>query len=286
MAKVVLYHAECNDGIMAAAIVSYFEKDPTIIYHPVQYRAPLPELPAGLDLILVDFCHDDMGAMLQLIDNCATMVIIDHHNGSMPLIKALIAADVLNKKLTVHFDELESGASLTWKVYSPNPMPKCVQLVRNHDLHHRKTIEDDFFFYGVLTETQSVSFWHSLITDDSKVMALIVAGRFIYNFVLNTVLPQARTKLGYTAIGGFSIPVVNVNRVLQSLVLEELCRVSMVAMAYEDLGNGKRKWSVRSLEATNGAAQRIAQEFGGNGHENAAGFVTDVTWMPPLVENM
>ncbi|MNV28909.1 hypothetical protein D3C71_1201160 [compost metagenome] len=117
-------------------------------------------------------------------------------------------------------------------------------------------------------------------------MSLIVAGRNIYNFVLNTVLPQARTKLSYTAIGGFSIPVVNVNRVLQSLVLEELCRVSMVAMAYEDLGDGKRKWSVRSLVETNGAAQRIAQEFGGNGHLNAAGFVTDVTWMPPLVENM
>ncbi|MNY60676.1 hypothetical protein D3C86_1972590 [compost metagenome] len=60
----------------------------------------------------------------------------------------------------------------------------------------------------------------------------------------------------------------------------------MVAMAYEDLGDGKRKWSVRSLVETNGAAQRIAQEFGGNGHLNAAGFVTDVTWMPPLVENM
>jgi oligoribonuclease NrnB/cAMP/cGMP phosphodiesterase (DHH superfamily) len=286
MATVVLYHAECNDGIMAAAVVSYFEKDPTITYYPVQYRQPMPVLPPGLDIILVDFCHDNLGAMLLLLESCKSMRIIDHHDGSIASIKALQQADEIRNKLTVFFDEQESGASLTWKSYSPNPMPKVVQLARNHDLHVGKTIEDDYFFYGVLTENQNVSFWHSLLTDTEKVAALIVAGRNIYNFVLNTVLPQARLKLGYTAVSGFTIPVVNVNRVLQSLVLEELCKVSMVAMAYEDLGNGKRKWSVRSLAETHGAAQRIAKEFGGNGHLNAAGFVTDVTWMPPLLENM
>lgn len=286
MAKAVLYHAECNDGIMAAAVISYFERDPTITYYPVMYKMPMPDIPPGTDIIFADFCHDNLGAMLELLDSCASMVIYDHHNGAVSVLKALMEADAINRKLTVNFDEQESGASITWKSYTPLPLPKVVQCVKNHDLHAHKTIEDDYFFYGVLTECQTITFWTSLITDDDMVLKLILSGRNVYHFILNTVLPQARTKLSYTVVGGFSIPVVNVNRVLQSLVLEELCRVSMVAIAYEDLGDGKRKWSVRSLVSTNGAAQRIAQEFGGNGHPNAAGFVSDVTWMPPLVENM
>lgn len=286
MAKVVLYHAECNDGIMAAAIVSYFEKDPTITYFPVMYSAPLPEIAPGVDVIFVDFCHNNLGVMLDLLERCNSMVIYDHHDGSVPVLKALMESDKLKHKLTVCYDEHESGASVTWKQYSPLPMPKAVACVRNHDLHKYKTIEDDFFFYGVLTEAQSISFWTSLILDEEAVNALIVAGRNIYNFVLNSVLPQARTKLMYASIEGFVVPVVNVNRILQSLVLEELCKVSMVAIAYEDLGNGKRKWSVRSMQSTGGAAQRIARKFNGNGHENAAGFYTDATFMLPLVENM
>ena len=286
MAKAVLYHAECNDGTCAASVISYFERDPTITYHPVMYKMPMPDIQPGTDIIFADFCHDNLGSMLAMLDSCASMTIYDHHVGSTSILKALIEADKIHGKLRVYYEERESGASICWKTYSPLPMPKVVECVRNHDLHADKTIEDDYFFYGVLTECQTITFWTSLITDEDKVLRLILAGRDVYQFIMNTVLPQARTKLSYTAIGGFIIPVVNVNRVLQSLVLEELSRVSSVAIAYEDLGNGKRKWSVRSLVSTNGAAQRIAQEFGGNGHLNAAGFVTDVTWMPPLVENM
>lgn len=286
MAKVVLYHAECNDGIMAAAIVSYFERDPTITFFPVMYSAPLPEIAPGTDVILVDFCHNNLGVMLDLLERCGSMLIIDHHDGSVELLKALMAVDNLKHKLTVVYDGNESGASLTWKQYSPLQMPKVVECVRNHDLHVNKTIEDDYFFYGVLTECQNISFWTSLISDEERVLSLIVAGRNVYNFISNTVLPQARTKLMYAPIEGYVVPVVNVNRVLQSLVLEELCKVSMVAIAYEDLGNGKRKWSVRSMPETINAAQRIARKFGGNGHENAAGFYTDASFMLPLVENM
>lgn len=286
MAKVVLYHAECNDGIMAAAVIAHFEKDPTITYHPVRYSTPMPDLPQGSDIIFADFCHNQLGLMLGLLDQCNTMRIIDHHDGAIANLKALQVADKLTNKLTVNFDEHESGASLAWRTYSSADLPKAVKLVRNHDLHVNKTIEDDYFFYGALTEIQTIAFWHSLLEDDDKVNALIFSGRNVYNFIHNTVLPQARLKLMYTAWQGYSIPVVNVNRVLQSLILDELCKLPMIAMAYEDLGNGKRKWSVRSLPQTQGAAQRLAIEYGGSGHPNAAGFITDATWLPPLVENM
>lgn len=282
MAKVVLYHAECNDGIMAAAVVSYFEKDPTITYHPVYYKRPLPELPPNSDVIMVDFCHGDVGVMLELLDASNSLLVIDHHVDAIPILDELLKLN--SHKLQVVFESEESGASAAWHHYTDRPMPLVVQRVRGHDLHKSKIIDDDYFFYGVMTHPQTIAYWESLILDDVEVMNLIGAGRHIHNFVMHTVIPQLRTKVRYTSHSGYIIPIINCNRVLQALVLDQLIAIDMVAFAYEDIGGGKRKWSVRSSAASNGAAKKIANALGGGGHENAAGFVTDDTFMFPILD--
>lgn len=281
MPKVVLYHAECNDGIMAAAIVSYFERDPTITYHPVNYKVPLPEIPVGAEVIMVDFCHDDLGMMLTVLDNCQHLTVIDHHAKAVPILEALLQAN--EDKITVSYHSHESGASATWKHYTQNPMPKVVELVRNHDLHIHKTIEDDYFFYGVMTKEQTIAYWTSLILDQKEVNNLILAGRSVHAFISSTAIPQITSKARFASLQGYVVPVVNCNRVLQSLVLDSMLPIHMVAIAYEDWGDGKRKWSVRSAPQTNGAAQRIAEEFFGSGHENAAGFLSDVDFQLPYI---
>ena len=283
MAKVVLYHADCNDGLMAAAVISYFEKDPTITYLPVYYKMPLPDFPTNCDVILADFCHNELGTMLELLDKCRTLTVIDHHVDALPILNELSKLE--SSKLHIVFESDESGASTAWHHYSERPLPKVVKLVKNHDLHVRKTIEDDYFHYGVLTQNQTITFWTSLIEDETQVLGLISAGRHIYNFIQNTVIPQVSTKTRYASVCGFTVPVVNVNRILQGLVLESMCNVSTVAIAYEDLADGKRKWSVRSSEKTApGAAKRIANKFGGGGHHNAAGFLTDTSFMLPFLD--
>lgn len=282
MAKVVLYHAECNDGVMAAAIVSYFEKDPTIIYHPVHYNRPLPDIPKDSDVIVADFCHGDVGAMFALLENSKSLLVIDHHADAIPVLDELLKVD--SPKLQVVFDSENSGAGCTWRHYTARQAPLVVQRVRGHDLYKNKVIDDDYFFYGVMTNPQTISYWASLIENDAEVTNLVAAGRHIYNFVMNSVLPQMRTKVRYTSHAGYIIPIVNCNRVIQPLVLDKLIEIDSVALAYEDIGGGKRKWSVRSSQFCNGAAKRIANSFHGGGHQNAAGFVTEDTFMFPILD--
>ena len=281
MSKSVLYHAECNDGIMAAAVVSHFERDPNITFQPVYYKNPLPELD-GQDIIMVDFCHDDLAAMMHLIESARSVTIIDHHIGALPVLTALQGMEAPN--LTIKYAANDSGASATWKHYTDRTLPKVIELVRGHDLHINKSLQDDYFFYGVLTEVQTVAFWESLIEDITRVNQLVVAGKNVYDFIVNSVVPQTRLKVRHTQVEGYVIPVVNVSRLLQGIVLEELSKVAGVAMAYEDLP-GKRKWSVRSTNTAHGAAIRIAKLYGGSGHENAAGFHTDHSFMFPMIDS-
>lgn len=281
MSKTVLYHAECNDGIMAAAVVSHFERDPAMNFRPVYYKSPLPELP-NEEVIMVDFCHDDLGAMVRLIDQCASLTVIDHHIGSLPTIKAL--GQLESPKVKLHYSGEDSGASATWKRYTNRPIPKVVELVRNHDLHRNKTIQDDYFFYGVLTQTQTIAFWETLIEDETLVNQLIMDGKNVYDFILNSVVPQTRMKVRHAQIEGYVVPIVNISRLLQGIVLEELSKIGGVALAYEDLP-GKRKWSVRSTDEAHGAALRIAKLYGGSGHANAGGFHSEHTFMFPMIDS-
>lgn len=293
MGKVVLYHAECNDGIMAAAIVAHFEKDPSIVYHPVKYGSTLPNIPPDTELMIVDFCFD-LGTMLNLLENTKSLSVIDHHESARKTLAALEASREANDNLRIVFAEDDCGASAVWKMYSEltqetNPaatlrMPKAIRHVRNHDLH-KKTIEDDYFFYGVMTHDQTISFWQSLIEDDTT-DAIIVKGTSIYNFIKYTFIPQQRTKVFYTKVPdhGYIIPVVNVNRVLRPLILEELVKTNLVAISYEDSLGNRREWSIRSCDKeANGAALKIAHHFGGGGHSNSAGFVTDTSFQLPVI---
>lgn len=284
MGKVVLYHAECNDGIMAAAIVAHFEKDPSIIYHPVKYGSTLPAIQSDTELMIVDFCFD-LGTMLQLLENTKSLTVIDHHDSARKTLTALEAARSPDDDLTVIFAENDCGASATWKFYAGSQrMPKAIRHVRNHDLH-QKTVEDDYFFYGVLTHDQTIAFWQSLIDNDAT-DAIVVKGNSIYNFITNTFIPQQRTKMFYTKVPdhGYIIPVVNVNRILRPLILEELVKTNLVAISYEDSLGTRREWSIRSCnKEANGAALKIAQHFNGGGHPNSAGFVTDTSFQLPVI---
>lgn len=279
MSKTVLYHAECNDGIMSAAVVSHFEKDPTIVYRPVHYNQPLPDL-TGHDVFMVDFCHNDLGEMLKLAESVNSLVVIDHHDDKADIMESL--RKLFYPHVKIVFDVEECGCSATWSYYSDLPLPKSVACVKGFDLHVNKTIQDEYFNLGVLTQGQSIGFWESLLVDEARVNELIIAGRSIHLFMTNTIVPAARLKIRQVRFEGYVIPVVNATRYLQPIILEELARVSGVAMAYEDMTE-KRKWSIRSSELAEGAAQRLAKIMGGGGHKNAGGFFTGHDYMFPLI---
>lgn len=278
MSKVVLYHANCNDGILSAAIVSLFEKDPTVVYHPVTVNGNIPKIPKDAEVILADISFSDITKMYSLLERSKHLTVVEHRADTLVVLNELAKLDPPN--LEIIFDSDDTGCGLMWKWYTSNPMPKVVSMVRNYDLHNHKTHEDECFHYGAMTEPSSVSFWESLLEDERKVYSLIGAGRHICKFLTNTVLAQIRTRVAYTSIMGMAIPIVNVSRTIQDAVVAELISVSSVVIAYEDLGNGKRKWSVRSSPLTaHGYANKIAKTYGGGGSPNASGFITDDTFM-------
>ena len=77
-------------------------------------------------------------------------------------------------------------------------------------------------------------------------------------------------------VGGYLVPTVNAV-MFQSEIgnrLNELYPDSPFAALYFDLADGNRKWSLRSRGEFNVA--ELAENFGGGGHKNAAGFIEEL----------
>jgi nanoRNase/pAp phosphatase (c-di-AMP/oligoRNAs hydrolase) len=68
------------------------------------------------------------------------------------------------------------------------------------------------------------------------------------------------------------VPVVNCPGVIASDLLGELAEGNPFAAGYQDIGT-RRNWSLRSTDAGEDVS-KIAEQLGGGGHRNAAGFST------------
>ena len=256
MKTYVLYHGHCADGF-GGAYAAWKRLRDGAEYVPVQYGNPMPSLPDGARVYIIDFSYR-RPEMLALKERCPDLTVLDHHKTAQAELDGLEFAI---------FDMDKSGAMLAWEHFHPGrPAPALIRYVQDRDLWRWALPASREVSAALWSYPQDFWVWERL-----SVAKLAKEGAAILRYMqqqTEMICSQAREQ----EIGGYRVPVVNATS-LWSEVGEELIRrypEAPFAAAYYETATGLRKWSLRSRGEFD--VSEVARQFGGGGHRNAAGF--------------
>jgi hypothetical protein len=265
---VVLYHMDCADGFGAAYAAWTVLKDGAR-YIPVQYGRPMPAIPDGSTVYILDFSYPraDLEA---LAARCPDIRVLDHHRTAKEALAGLPFAT---------FDMEKSGAVLAWEFFHPGEMtPRILEYVQDRDLWRWRLPRSREFSASLSVEPRDFRAWdrleYSLRSDVSREF-FFYRGEAILAYQ-DTLVSGLCGKATLRDVGGHRVPVVN-SPLFQSEIGEELCRRNPdapFAASFFVRDDGQAVVSLRSRDGFDVAA--IAKARGGGGHAAAAGYECSV----------
>lgn len=273
---VVLYHAHCADGF-GAALVAWMVFGETATYEAVSCQAPLPEIPDGARVFIVDFSYP-RAVLEQLAERCFVQVL-DHHKTAEEELRGLAIA---------RFEEEKSGAVMAWEFFrdfAPDvifgAVPKLLLYIQDRDLWRWELEASREVNAGLWARPRTFSEWAQLVGYGAAGIAHLASeGRVVLRVneaMIASLVPRARWVRWLAPGMDYFVPVIN-TPVLQSEVCHALLETHREApwcAAYFDQDGGdpgsiERVWSLRSRGEVDVSA--IAKQHGGGGHHNAAGY--------------
>jgi uncharacterized protein len=251
----VWYHANCADGF-GAAWSAWKVLGDQANYHPVRHGDPMPEIGESSRLAIVDFAYP-RDQLLEIAEKVEAIVVLDHHRS---------AAKDLEDLPFARFDMSKSGARMAWEYWHPNnELPELLAYVEDRDLWNWLLPESREVTLAITQTIFSFDSWENF-----RVEQLKGEGRILLGYQLSLVA-RAMSKLHWTNLAGYDIPVVN-SLLFQSEIGDELCKkfpeAPFAAVYYQK--DGLEAWSLRSIGEFD--VSTVAAKFGGGGHRNAAGF--------------
>ena len=122
---VILYHADCPDGI-GSAFAAWKKFGDSASYVPVEHNVPYPEGLEGKEVYISDFSYPD-GKLLEIEKKAKRLVVLDHHLG---------AKEWVEQVQEYVFDEKRSGAGITWDYFHPDKKrPELINYIEDGDLY-------------------------------------------------------------------------------------------------------------------------------------------------------
>jgi oligoribonuclease NrnB/cAMP/cGMP phosphodiesterase (DHH superfamily) len=263
MTTAVLYHDDADGFGAAYACWQGLDKRADILFLPVQYGQPVPNLPDSISsLYIVDFSYDRAtceSLALRFDEN--HLAIIDHHKTAEAELAGLSYAE---------FNMGYSGAVLAWHHFFPvDPVPSLLQYVQDRDLWQWKLPNSREVNAYIATLPKDFEEWHMFSLDTA-----LSAGAAIIAFQ-DKQISGAQRDVRMEGIAGYIVPMLNCTANV-SEVGNELCKAypnAAFSASYCDRADGKRSYSLRSIG--NFDVSEIAKKYGGGGHRNAAGFTVD-----------
>jgi oligoribonuclease NrnB/cAMP/cGMP phosphodiesterase (DHH superfamily) len=263
----VLFHGNCYDGFTAAWIArNAGVPEQNLI--PCHYGGKsFPDVPSEAKVLMVDFSYDR--PILQVMkDSIDDLIVLDHHRTAEAQLHGLDWA---------YFDMEESGASLAWKFFHPDQaVPRFVDYIREHDLWRFELPNSAQIRAYIRSYEMDFEAWDRLNT--TIVMDTVVAVREGYAIergqaaAVSAMVEQAVM----IKVGGHTVPVVNATIYFSEVAtrLLKLHPEAQFAAYYMDRADGMRQWGMRSNPDFD--CSKVAKRYGGGGHQQAAGFTTEV----------
>ena len=259
---VVIYHGNCFDGFTAAWAARIHS--PNAVFIAAQYGDKPPDVFAKRVLIC-DFSYP-RAQLMRLKADASELLVLDHHKTA--------AEDLAGLDFAV-FDMSRSGAGITWDTLHPDkPRPALIHHVEDRDLW-RFELEGTAAFHAAMT---SIPFdfgaWGDLAGRDP--WWVIEEGRGILQFTKLVAKKFAdRATIGILhgktphRVWRVNVPVEFVSETAEALKERE---PYLLILGWSwDGERGNYYCSLRSRD-DGPDVSAIAREFGGGGHEHAAGF--------------
>lgn len=251
---VVLYHANCPDGFASAFTAWLFHGD-TARYIPVQHGQNPPQL-EGEDILIVDFSYK-RETLEELRRKNKSIQVLDHHE---------TAKEHLSDLSYCLFDDKHSGCVMTWEHLFPGEViPWFLEYVEDRDLWKWDLPESSTLNAAIGSYPLTFHDWHELFHQPKD--HLLVEGRGILRYQ-QKIVKQSAEKARMIYFHGYEIPFLNCTQLI-SETLNILAQDNIFAMSYLDTEHN-RAYSLRSIGDF--SVRKIAEEYGGGGHRNAAGF--------------
>lgn len=276
----ILYHADCLDGMASAWIARDTLGVNNIALMACTYNDPVPDLTGYDNLYILDFSWPPAMLLPAIID-LKYVVMLDHHKTAIEEWHG----QELPEGMTFKWALDQSGIGLAWDFFNEDRrLPPLLELLQHRDLWHKDVdgcmeVGAAVYSMGVVQKGDFAAFSALMFfTKDSPkyISSLVEQGEAILrnNAQLITSINKRCGKDIYLndKIGRF----VNINYELASQCGDQLCETYDFVVMYEDLLElNRRKFSLRSRKG-NLDVSDLAATYGGGGHENAAGFYTDI----------
>lgn len=285
-----IYHGNCADGFTAAWVVRKFflERHVAVEFYPGVYQNAPPDV-TGRDVILVDFSYQ-ASILKEMATKARSILVLDHHQtAAADLVQVKPAGstweqhelntyqdiiEVFPATIYALFDMNRSGAGIAWDYFFPGTArPPIVSHVEDRDLWrfalpHTREIQAAIFSYAY-----DFAVWDMLADTFAGIGAtpLRFEGEAIERKHHKDIAELTTVVTRKMVIGGHVVPVANLPYTLTSDAGHLLCGDTYpFAGCYWDTPEGR----VFSLRSRNGGADvsAIAKQYGGGGHQHAAGF--------------
>lgn len=278
----VYYHKNCFDGICSAWVAHrYFGSKAK--YIPINYGEQhhinnfiqdcYENANINDEIYFIDFSIK-REVLDMLYNKVVKLVVLDHHKTAEVELKDAPYAI---------FDMNESGASLAWKYFFPkDPMPNLVKYIKDRDLWKFIEVSSREVNAYIQSFEMTIENQEKLYKELFDIDLAENAGQALLRYQNKLVNDMCKNTITRN-IGGYHVPVTNAS-VLFSEVGNALClhdenlsNRGLFSAYYFDRADGKRQWGLRSIGDFD--VSLIAKKYGGGGHKNAAGFITDLNWL-------
>jgi len=262
----VLYHANCLDGYASAWSAWKFFGN-MAHYQPVRHRMPVPKIPKGATIYLLDFCYP-MEQMLMVASNAHQVIVLDHHASTYADYIAHRNQADLPVNLAFYFEQTQSGCVMAWNYFFPDSaMPVLLAHIQDRDLWLHQlsgTAEITHALYSLLPIPFS-DFEQIEFTELYRKGSILHKQHQLHVKRLLT----SHHKIVLNGVIGLAA---NAPMRFSSELGEALAKISGTYGLVYRFHEKRRLYecSLRSIGEFDVSA--LAVHFGGGGHRNAAGF--------------
>jgi len=276
---VVLYHADCMDGYAAAwAMWKVFANNAR--YKAVRHHTSFPELPEGVDIYIVDFCYP-IEVLVSAAQQAKKIVVLDHHISAQKDVEEYKKHSKLPANLEINFDQSHSGCMIVWRYFQGETEPPALLLhIEDHDLWRHQLAKTEAICKALYLRLpiHFAGFEKLKLATLQREGALLVKQQQlnVSRLVKASHAVKINQKQGLAA---------NAPPMFSSDLGHALAKKSgSYGLVY--YYHGKRQCYECGLRSIGDFdVSELAQEFGGGGHKNAAGFRVDqATFLDFMVE--
>ncbi len=278
-----IYHGNCADGFGAAWAVHQRCKRSgiSVEFHAGVYQDPPPEV-TDHHVLIVDFSYK-RPVLEQMAEQARSVVILDHHKSAAEDLAGfrepapfeewnddglpLVADD--KEPIAALFDMERSGAGITWDFFFPHEKrPPLIDHIEDRDLWRFRLDGTREIQACVFSHPYDFEVWDQLIGADMG--SLRNEGEAIERKHFKDIAELVEVCRRRMVIGGYDVPVASLPYTLTSDAGHQMAQGEPFAVCYWDTPDG-RVFSLRSTDDGLDVSD-IARQFGGGGHQHAAGF--------------